>query len=137
MQKKFSVVFFSFIIAFVSFSPVFAGVYNKMEQVSTGEEYFDDSETMSEEEKNLQGLLEEKEKLEKERAEQRLKAEQEEKEKSLLSSAEDLRSKEIQTLDDKFQADRLAYEETHKCGFFCKVWKVITYPFRKAYDIVT
>jgi D-alanyl-D-alanine carboxypeptidase len=112
---------------------VHSGVYNKLKQVNiTPDQYFD-SEDVSPEEKSIQDSLAQKtaqEKLSKE-------AEAQIKEAEVLKKAQDIREQEINLLNEKFQAEKAAAgvedkaaKPVKKRGFFSKVWRVITYPFR-------
>jgi gliding motility-associated lipoprotein GldJ len=55
----------------------------------------------------------------------------------VLKKAQDIREQEINLLNEKFQAEKAAAgvedkaaKPVKKRGFFSKVWRVITYPFR-------
>jgi len=111
-----------------------AGVYNKLKQVNVTPEQYFDSEDVSPEEKSLQNTMAQKaaqEKLSKE-------AEAKAKEAEIMKKAESIREQEINLLNEKFQAEKTAANvdtestksKEKKCGFFCKVWRVVTYPVR-------
>ena len=112
---------------------VHSGVYNKLKQVNVTPDQYFDSEDVSPEEKSIQDSLAQKtaqEKLSKE-------AEAQIKEAEVLKKAQDIREQEINLLNEKFQAEKAAagveYKDVKpvkKRGFFSKVWRVITYPFR-------
>ena len=112
---------------------VHSGVYNKLKQVNVTPDQYFDSEDVSPEEKSIQDSLAQKtaqEKLSKE-------AEAQIKEAEVLKKAQDIREQEINLLNEKFQAEKAAagvedkaVKPVKKLGFFSKVWRVITYPFR-------
>lgn len=112
---------------------VHSGVYNKLKQVNVTPDQYFDSEDVSPEEKSIQDSLAQKtaqEKLSKE-------AEAQIKEAEVLKKAQDIREQEINLLNEKFQAEKAAAgvedkaaKPVKKRGFFSKVWRVITYPFR-------
>ena len=112
---------------------VHSGVYNKLKQVNVTPEQYFDSEDVSQEEKSIQDSLAKKtaqEKLSKE-------AEAQIKEADVLKKAQNIREQEINLLNEKFQAEKVAAgvedkaaKPDKKRGFFSKVWRVITYPFR-------
>ena len=112
---------------------VHSGVYNKLKQVNVTPDQYFDSEDVSPEEKSIQDSLAQKtaqEKLSKE-------AEAQIKEAEILKKAQDIRDQEINLLNEKFQAEKAAAgvedkaaKPVKKRGFFSKVWRVITYPFR-------
>ncbi|MFZ4084405.1 MAG: hypothetical protein ACOYK1_02535 [Vampirovibrionia bacterium] len=112
---------------------VHSGVYNKLKQVNVTPDQYFDSEDVSPEEKSIQDSLAQKtaqEKLSKE-------AEAQIKEAEVLKKAQDIREQEINLLNEKFQAEKAAagvedkaVKPVKKRGFFSKVWRVITYPFR-------
>jgi flagellar biosynthesis GTPase FlhF len=112
---------------------VHSGVYNKLKQVNVTPDQYFDSEDVSPEEKSIQDSLAQKtaqEKLSKE-------AEAQIKEAEVFKKAQDIREQEINLLNEKFQAEKVAAgvedkatKPAKKRGFFSKVWRVITYPFR-------
>ncbi|MFM7459068.1 MAG: hypothetical protein ACKO3R_10500 [bacterium] len=112
---------------------VHSGVYNKLKQVNVTPDQYFDSEDVSPEEKSIQDSLAQKtaqEKLSKE-------AEAQIKEAEILKKAQSIRDQEINLLNEKFQAEKAAagvedkaVKPKKKRGFFSKVWRVITYPFR-------
>jgi D-alanyl-D-alanine carboxypeptidase len=112
---------------------VHSGVYNKLKQVNVTPDQYFDSEDVSPEEKSIQDSLAQKtaqEKLSKE-------AEAQIKEAEILKKAQSIRDQEINLLNEKFQAEKAAAgvedkapKTEKKRGFFSKVWRVITYPFR-------
>jgi D-alanyl-D-alanine carboxypeptidase len=112
---------------------VHSGVYNKLKQVNVTPDQYFDSEDVSPEEKSIQDSLAQKtaqEKLSKE-------AEAQIKEAEILKKAQSIRDQEINLLNEKFQAEKAAAgvedkaaKPVKKRGFFSKVWRVITYPFR-------
>jgi hypothetical protein len=112
---------------------VHSGVYNKLKQVNVTPDQYFDSEDVSPEEKSIQDSLAQKtaqEKLSKE-------AEAQIKEAEILKKAQSIREQEINLLNEKFQAEKVAAgvedkaaKPEKKRSFFSKVWRVITYPFR-------
>ncbi|NQY79247.1 MAG: hypothetical protein HRT47_02930 [Candidatus Caenarcaniphilales bacterium] len=137
-----SLIILSFIFSPLNVLKANAGVYNKLQQVGgtiDDDSYFDTkNEELSEEEKALEEALAAKEAAElaaKEKA--KLEAEAKAaKEAAVLEAAQDIRDQEIDVINEKFQDQKIAAElDKDKCGFFCKVWKVITYPVRKVASI--
>ena len=49
-----------------------------------------------------------------------------------LKKAQELRDAEIEAANSKFVETlaNMSDEEIEKCGFWCKVWRFITFPFR-------
>ena len=135
------IVLFSIFLNPLSSLKVNAGVYNKLQQVGdfNDDEYFDsENKELSDEEKALEDILADEAAAElaaKERA--KLEAEAKAaKEEEILTKAQALRDQEIELINEKFQTQKEEYEaEANKCGFFCKVWKVITYPVRKVASV--
>lgn len=138
MKIFISLIIFSFIFSPLNLLKVKAGVYNKLQQVGDSidnDSYFDtENKELSEEEKALEEALaaelaaKEKAKLEAEAKEA--------KELAVLEAAEDIRNQEIDLINEKFQDQKIAAElDREKCGFFCKIWKIVTYPVRKVASI--
>jgi hypothetical protein len=123
LKKVFSLVALSLAINSFVASNVQAGVYNKLENVNanqSAEDYFADKlQKKSKEEESLQEALSQEDVVDR---------------SELLNQARDIRDDELDGLNQRYatrEETTYVYEEPKdECGFFCSVWRVVTYPFR-------